>query len=247
VPNDRNSSSILSNNKLANYSTLAKYLNASSNLGVDPQKTKSGKPDLGKSAIPAASANSVDSNNDPEMESLEVLESLLSQNIATEAQAQTQDNSANAVSGAANRAKEVVDNAAMEQVAEAAKQAESTEQTVEAAAEASPENPEAAELAGEIKEMGKESREQREAAEIKEKQAAINKLVQEAANNPPIAIAEDNPEVVVLPITEKEEKSVRFSSSKNSLTWLVEWAKKIRKLFAGAVVYKEELDQSEDV
>ena len=220
MPNDRNSSSILSNNKLANYATLAKHLSNSSQISKNKKSS--------------------DDKKDKEMESLEVLESLISQNMASESQ-QKADSSVQPVVG--NRTKEVVESKAVpEKQVENAVESK-TEENVEQVAE----NPEIAELSKEIKEVSKESREQREAAEIKEKQQAINELAQEAANNPPVAIQDDNPPVVVLPITEEDKKEARTMTTKSSLKWLVEWAEKISKIFSGAVVYKEELDQSEDV
>ena len=217
MPNDRNSSSILSNNKLANYSILAKHLSNSS-------KTKTQQKQQQK---------------DSEMESLDVLESLLSQNIANEAQIKAPPTQATG-----QRAKEILDNNISQTESQSEASIESSsEQTVEKTIE----NPEVVELSKEIKEVSKEAREQKEAAEIKEKQEAINKLAQEVAENPPVAIQDDNPPVVVLPITEEDKKEARFKTTKSSLKWLVEWAEKISKIFSGAVVYKEELDQSEDV
>ena len=44
--------------------------------------------------------------------------------------------------------------------------------------------------------------------------------------------------VVVLPITEEEEKLARFKSPKYSIRWLVEWSHKIVKEFVGKVIYR---------
>lgn len=44
--------------------------------------------------------------------------------------------------------------------------------------------------------------------------------------------------VIVLPIDESVERSATFKSPVNSVRWLVEWSRKIMKMFAGQVVYK---------
>ena len=46
--------------------------------------------------------------------------------------------------------------------------------------------------------------------------------------------------VVVLPITEDDEKKAKFKSPKHSIRWLVEWSHKIVKKFVGKVIYRVE-------
>ncbi len=46
--------------------------------------------------------------------------------------------------------------------------------------------------------------------------------------------------VVVLPISEEDEKKAKFKSPKYSIRWLVEWSHKIIKKFVGKVVYRVE-------
>ncbi len=46
--------------------------------------------------------------------------------------------------------------------------------------------------------------------------------------------------VVVLPITEEDEKKAKFKSPKYSIRWLVEWSHKIVKKFVGKVIYRVE-------
>jgi hypothetical protein len=110
----------------------------------------------------------------------------------------------------------------------------------EAGTEAAPaaESPELQELTAELREVSKETKEQREQAEIKEKQAAISELAKTAIT--PVSVS-DKP-VVVLPITAKSKEEARFKSPKHSVVWLWEWCKKIAKIFDGAVVYKEEVE-----
>jgi hypothetical protein len=91
----------------------------------------------------------------------------------------------------------------------------------------------------EIKELGKETEDQES---IKEQQTAIDNLASQV-QNPPSAIEP----VVVLPITETQQKLAKKKNTHFSLRWLAEWADKIRKIFAGAVLYKEEVENSADV
>ncbi len=46
--------------------------------------------------------------------------------------------------------------------------------------------------------------------------------------------------VIVLPITEADEKAGMSKSPRYSIRWLVEWSHKIIKMFAGKVVYRQE-------
>lgn len=46
--------------------------------------------------------------------------------------------------------------------------------------------------------------------------------------------------VVVLPITEEEEKEGIKKSPEHSFRWLVEFSRKVMKIFSGAVIYKQE-------
>lgn len=98
--------------------------------------------------------------------------------------------------------------------------------------------PEINELSKELQEVSKETKEQREQAEIAQKQKEINNLVANVST--PVAVS-DKP-VVVLPITEKSKEEAKFKSTKYSVRWLLEWCKKVAKIFSGAVVYKEEVE-----
>ncbi len=44
--------------------------------------------------------------------------------------------------------------------------------------------------------------------------------------------------VIVLPITEEEEKAGKKKSPRYSIRWLVEWSHKVIKMFAGKVIYR---------
>jgi hypothetical protein len=46
--------------------------------------------------------------------------------------------------------------------------------------------------------------------------------------------------VVVLPITQDDEEKGAKKNSKFSIRWLVEWSRKIMKMFAGQVVYQQD-------
>jgi hypothetical protein len=91
----------------------------------------------------------------------------------------------------------------------------------------------------EIKELDKEKEDQES---IKEQQAKINSLSNQAQT--PSSTVKP---VVVLPITETQRQLAKKKNTHFSLRWLAEWADKIRKIFAGAVLYKEEVENSTDV
>jgi hypothetical protein len=91
----------------------------------------------------------------------------------------------------------------------------------------------------EIKELDKEKENQES---IKKQQATINDLATQAQT--PSSTVKP---VVVLPITETQQQLAKKKNTHFSLRWLAEWADKIRKIFAGAVLYKEEVENSTDV
>lgn len=84
-----------------------------------------------------------------------------------------------------------------------------------------------------------------------EVEAYVQKAVQSDQMPQEIVIA-DNPSavpntlhhqkqpVIVLPITPETEKKARFKSPKFSIRWLVEWSRKIMKMFFGKVIYRQE-------
>jgi hypothetical protein len=118
----------------------------------------------------------------------------------------------------------------------------SSEQQLSAEAIKSSESAEIAELGqelAEIKEIDKELDEQELA---KKQQATIDNL----ANQAQLPVTQVKP-VVVLPITEKQQQLAKKKGIHFSLRWLAEWADKIKKIFAGAVLYKEEVENSADV
>jgi hypothetical protein len=116
------------------------------------------------------------------------------------------------------------------------------EQQFSAEAIQSSESAEIAEIGQELAEI-QEVDEKQEAEElIKKKQATIDNLVVQAqSSSAPVK------PVVVLPITERQKEEAKKKSVHFSLRWLAEWAEKIRKIFAGAVLYKEEAENSVDV
>jgi len=132
------------------------------------------------------------------------------------------------------RAKEILVD--QTQAAENAPVEEVVEQ-IETAVEAAP-NPEISKLSQELQEVSKESQERQKQAEIAEKQREIDHLAQTIKT--PVAVS-DRP-VVVLPITAKSKEEAKFKSTKYSVRWLLEWCDKIKKMFLGAVVYKEEVE-----
>ena len=103
--------------------------------------------------------------------------------------------------------------------------------------------------ASEIQELGQElseikeiNQEQENKELAKNQQSAIDQLAAQAQTAP----SQVKP-VVVLPITEKQKIEAKKKGIHFSLRWLAEWADKIRKIFSGAVLYKEEVENSTDV
>lgn len=106
----------------------------------------------------------------------------------------------------------------------------------------SSESAELAELGQELAEIKEVDKEQEEQESIKKQQAAIDNLADQAQTASP----QVKP-VVVLPITERQQHLAKKKSIHFSLRWLAEWADKIRKIFSGAVLYKEEVENGTDV
>lgn len=180
----------------------------------------------------AAQSISAPQQTNDDDQNLDLLDNLVSQAILSHDQ-QTVSQTAPQTG---SRAKELLPNEA-----QTVESNQIAEQTTEAAIEAPREtvvSPEVSELSKELKEVTKEVKEQREQAEIKDQQQEINNLANAATT--PVAVS-DKP-VVVLPITEKSKEEAKFKSTKYSVRWLWEWCKKVAKMFSGAVIYKEEID-----
>lgn len=71
-----------------------------------------------------------------------------------------------------------------------------------------------------------------------------NQLPQEivVADNQDVSAVTHHPKtpVVVLPITQEEQKEGKRKSTKMSIRWLVEWSIKLMKKFSGKIIYREE-------
>jgi len=106
----------------------------------------------------------------------------------------------------------------------------------------SSESAELAELGQELAEIKEVDKEQEDKEMAKKQQETINQLANRAQTP-----AQTVKPVVVLPITEQQQKTAKKKSVYFSLRWLAEWAEKIKKIFAGAVLYKEEVENSADV
>jgi len=115
------------------------------------------------------------------------------------------------------------------------------EQLVSTEAVKSSESAEMAEIGQELAEIKEDDKEQEEELN-KKQQAAIDQLANQAQTAP----KEVKP-VVVLPITERQKDEAKKKGIHFSLRWLAEWAEKIKKIFSGAVLYKEEVENSADV
>jgi len=227
MPNDRATSSLLQQANLAKYKTLGKFLELTSTLQTSTGET----------------SGVLDSQ-----QALDLLNQAIDE---VEVDRQTKSE---AVSSQGQKERSVQADLPLENVAvnstEVAKSEELPEAQLEASGEAPAEasaeielNPktELAELGQEISELGKEVKEQRDQEEVKAQQAAINDLATSAT-----AVVSDVKPVVVLPISEEKQRQAKYKSTNFSLHWLAEWAKKISKIFSGAVIYKEEVANSED-
>ncbi len=192
-------------------------------------------PTLGK-FLPAFSKQTVVYTSDDD-EKLNLLDNLINQTLTNQISKTDAPVGSVSIPQSPARAKETLSSQLPAENTPQAELAQIPESQVEAPAEVVS-NPELVELSQEIKEVSKESKEQREQALIKEKQQEIDKLATEAVT--PVAVS--NKPVVVLPITAKSKEEAKFKSTKYSVRWLVEWCKKIAKMFSGAVVYKEEVD-----
>lgn len=81
-------------------------------------------------------------------------------------------------------------------------------------------------------------------------EAYLKKVNQQGGQPQEIIIADDisqvpdttthpSKPVIVLPISPEIEKKAKFKSPKFSIKWLVEWSRKIMKIFAGEVIYRQ--------
>lgn len=172
---------------------------------------------------------------------LELLDQLVGQTILNRANPNSGNQGQSAqdqLTQVSSRAKEAQNNLSSIDAAEPTKIAETAPMAETASSEEVAANPELAELSKELQEVSKETKEQRDQAEIKQKQQEISNLA--ATASAPVVVS-DKP-VVVLPITAKSKEEAKFKSTKYSVKWLVEWCEKIAKVFSGAVVYKEEIE-----
>lgn len=228
MANDQTLKRVLSSSSAGNYPTIGRFLPPSGGSQAVFQATPAPAP------VPAAKLEATKAAE----ADLDLLDKLVGQTIlnranpASDNQKQFASNQSTQVS---SRAKEVQNNLPSVNTVESAKIVEVAE-TASSAETAS--NPELAELSKELQEVSKETKEQRDQAEIKQKQQEISNLAATAAA--PVAVS-DKP-VVVLPITAKSKEEAKFKSTKYSVKWLVEWCEKIAKVFSGAVVYKEEIE-----
>lgn len=220
VTNDQAFHRIFSSPNASKYPTIGKFLPIKTSQQIVSSDSK-----IAKAVIKENDQN----------EDLDLLDQLVTQTLAD------QDDSLSTPVGGqvSSRAKETLNNqisADNEPLASEEKSPETSSETQEFSESLS--NSEAAELSKELEEVSKETKEQREQAEIKKKQDEINNLA--ASSTVPVAVS-DRP-VVVLPITTKSKEEAKFKSTKYSVRWLLEWCEKIAKVFSGAVVYKEEIE-----
>lgn len=65
-------------------------------------------------------------------------------------------------------------------------------------------------------------------------------VIADGTTTPSIAHPPVKKPVIILPITATEEKAGQKKPLHSSIRWLVEWSKKIMKMFTGEVIYKQE-------
>lgn len=232
VANDQTLKRVLSSSDPSKYPTIGKFLPPSAASQAVFQAA------VAPVSVPAAKLEA----DQAAQADLDLLDQLVGQTILnrTNPTYSNQDSSAiNQSSQVSSRAKEAQNNLSVLEASQDQAQVIETAQNVEVApqVEAAP-NSELAELSKELQEVSKETKEQRDQAEIKQKQQEISNLAATATT--PVAVS-DKP-VVVLPITAKSKEEAKFKSTKYSVKWLVEWCEKIAKVFSGAVVYKEEIE-----
>lgn len=223
------------NSVAGKYPTIGKFLSSSSGANADSSVVSASVPQVNQPSQSSDQSQTQLQSQQPSVDGdLDLLDGLVTQTLlAREDQGAEQNTQVSS-----GRAKEFAPVAA--QVNELAPTNEANqENNVEKPESAEVVgNPEMAELSKEIQEVSKETKEQREQAEIAKKQQEINDLA--AASNTPVAVS-DKP-VVVLPITAQSKEEAKFKSTKYSVRWLLEWCQKIAKIFSGAVVYKEEIE-----
>lgn len=236
---------VLTSDRVAKYATIGKF------LGVAPVSPVMGQSSIQSQSPTLVSTASISTSTQPAPENpileldpnLDLLDGLVAETLANKSLASSAIAAPQAAVSA--RAKEVVPATGQDLLASKEQVVEDTavqEMGVEVGTEVAStvESQEVQELTKELQEVSKETKEQREQAMIQEKQRAINDLA--AASTTPVAIT-DKP-VIVLPITAKSREEAKFKSTKYSVKWLWEWSQKIIKMFAGAVVYKEEVDEA---
>lgn len=80
-----------------------------------------------------------------------------------------------------------------------------------------------------------------QSVEKNQDQALEEIVIADGTTQPSVAHPPIKKPVIVLPITAEEEKSGQKKPLHWSFRWLVEWSKKIMKMFSGEVVYRQEL------
>jgi len=215
VSNQQSLQRILARPGVNKYATVSKFLTGASNTGQVASVSETSEADVAQT-------------------DLDLLDSLVEQTLLS----RPSDDQSSAVSA---RAKETLSKFNSDQLAnsEIANTAEVSSEVLPSSQEIVASS-EIQELSKELQEVSKETREQREQALIQEKQRAINDLA--AASSTPVAV--DNQPVVVLPITAASKEEAKFKTTAYSVKWLWQWCQKIAKMFAGAVVYKEEVEEA---
>lgn len=228
VSNQQSLQRILASPSVSKYATVSKFLAGKSPVAAQPDPTASTMADSSTAAADLSVTSAVPSVQTD----LDLLDNLVEQTLLNRPVASPAVTS--------NRAKETLPVRNADQMIQPEQTTVEVSPEINADNQESVPNTEMQELSKELQEVSKETKEQREQALIAEKQRAINDLA--AASTTPVAI--DDKPVVVLPITAASKEEAKFKTTAYSVKWLWQWCQKIAKMFAGAVVYKEEIEEA---
>lgn len=67
----------------------------------------------------------------------------------------------------------------------------------------------------------------------------VQEIVVADEQQTPMASHYPKQSVIVLPITPETEKKARFKGPRQSVRWLVEWSRKLMKMFSGKIIYRQ--------
>ena len=234
MPNDRASGSLLQNIDLKKYPKLSQFLTVQSLSDKKQTKLVSNQQALNllEEAIGEVESQSTITTSLP-TRSLRQKEIDQSASVVS---AESTTNSLNSEKNDQEKGQAITNKESPTKLEQVSEQQASVENVK------SSETAEIAEVGQELAEIKEVNKEQEEQESTKKRQATIDNLANQA-RTPSTQVKP----VVVLPITERQKEEAKKKGIHFSLRWLAEWADKIKKIFSGAVLYKEEVENSADV